>query len=88
MDIQNQVNWTCGSGQIQGTIGGKWVFTRVWIDYNEVFAHVVRMNTVRMIIALAAQRGWKIYQLDVKAGLSSWNIEWGCVCWTTKGIYG
>lgn len=37
------------------------------IDYTEVFAPVARMDTVRMIIALAAQRGWGIYQLDVKS---------------------
>jgi hypothetical protein len=37
------------------------------IDYNEVFAPVARMDTVRMIIALAAQKGWTIYQLDVKS---------------------
>lgn len=32
-----------------------------------MFAPVARMDTVRMILALAAQRGWKIYQLDVKS---------------------
>ena len=37
------------------------------IDYTEVFAPVARMDTVRMIIALAAQKGWKIFQLDVKS---------------------
>lgn len=37
------------------------------IDYTEVFALVARMDTVRMIIAAAAQRGWGIYQLDVKS---------------------
>lgn len=37
------------------------------IDYTEVFAPVARMDTVRMVIALAAQRGWKIYQMDVKS---------------------
>ena len=37
------------------------------IDYNEVFAPVAIMETVRMIIALAAQKGWTIYQLDVKS---------------------
>jgi len=36
------------------------------VDYTEVFALVARMDTVRMIIALAAQRSWLIYQLDVK----------------------
>jgi hypothetical protein len=37
------------------------------VDYTEVFAPVARMDTVRMIVALAAQRKWKIYQLDVKS---------------------
>ena len=33
------------------------------IDYTEVFAPVARMDTVRMIIAFAALKGWKLYQL-------------------------
>lgn len=37
------------------------------IDYNEVFAPVSRMDTVRMILALVAQRSWKNFQLDVKS---------------------
>lgn len=37
------------------------------VDYTEVFAPVVRMDTVRMILSLAAQRKWTIYQLDVKS---------------------
>jgi hypothetical protein len=37
------------------------------VDYTEVFAHVVRIDTIRMIIVLAAQRSWLIYQLDVKS---------------------
>ena len=40
------------------------------IDYKEVFALVARMDTVRMIVALAAQKGWwTLYQLDVKSTL-------------------
>ncbi|CAL5371264.1 unnamed protein product [Camellia sinensis] len=37
------------------------------IDYTEVFAPVARMDTVRMIVALAAQKGWTLYQLDVQS---------------------
>jgi len=37
------------------------------IDYTEVFAPVARMDTVRMIISMAAQKGWKIGQFDVKS---------------------
>ena len=31
------------------------------VDFTKVFAPVARMETVRMIVALAAQRGWTIY---------------------------
>lgn len=37
------------------------------VDYTEVFAPVSRLDTVRMVIALAAQKGWKLFQLDVKS---------------------
>lgn len=37
------------------------------IDYGEVFAPVARLETIRMIISLAAQKRWKIYQMDVKS---------------------
>ena len=37
------------------------------VDYTEVFALVARMDTVRMIIALAAHKNWRIFQLDVKS---------------------
>ena len=46
------------------------------VDYTEVFASVARMDTVRLIIALAAQKGWVIYQLDVLIWtLSDWMRE-------------
>lgn len=37
------------------------------VDYTEVFAPVARMETIRLVVALAAQKGWIIYQLDVKS---------------------
>ncbi|GAA0183621.1 transmembrane signal receptor [Lithospermum erythrorhizon] len=37
------------------------------IDYSEVFVPVARMDTVRIVISSAAQRGLKIHQLDVKS---------------------
>lgn len=36
------------------------------VDDNETFAPVSRQEGVRAILALAAQKGWKVYQLDVK----------------------
>ncbi|CAL8136475.1 unnamed protein product [Prunus armeniaca] len=37
------------------------------IDYNETFAPIARLDTIRTLIALAAQKGWKLFQLDVKS---------------------
>ena len=39
---------------------------KLGIDYNEVFAHVARWDTIRAILAIVACKGWKVYQLDVK----------------------
>ncbi|GJY36095.1 retrovirus-related pol polyprotein from transposon TNT 1-94 [Tanacetum coccineum] len=37
------------------------------INYEEVFSPVARLETIRIIIAIAAQYRWKIYQMDVKS---------------------
>ena len=40
---------------------------KLGIDYNEVFAPMARWDTIRTILAVAACKGWKVYQLDVKS---------------------
>lgn len=37
------------------------------IDYTEVFAPVAHWDTIRMVLALAAHKGWNVYQLDVRS---------------------
>ncbi|CAA7055275.1 unnamed protein product [Microthlaspi erraticum] len=39
---------------------------RYGIDFEEVFAPVARLETIRFLIGLAASRGWEIHHLDVK----------------------
>ena len=36
------------------------------IDYDEIFAPVARHDSLRLLLALSACRGWKIRQLDIK----------------------
>ena len=37
------------------------------INFNETFAPAARMDTVRTVLAIAAQNKWHVYQMDVKS---------------------
>ena len=36
------------------------------VDYDEIFAPVAKMTTVRTIVTLVGTKGWHLYQMDVK----------------------
>lgn len=37
------------------------------VDYDEVFAPVTRIETVRLLLAMAAKQGWQVHHLDLKS---------------------
>ena len=43
----------CGNNQVQGD------------DFSETFAPVVKMGTIRSLLALVAAKGWEVHQMDV-----------------------
>jgi hypothetical protein len=44
------------------------------IDFEDVFALVARLESVRLLIALAAQFAWKIHQMDVKSAFLNGDL--------------
>ena len=45
------------------------------IDYEETFAPVTQYSSIRTILALLAQMGWHIHQMDVKTAFLNGIIE-------------
>lgn len=44
------------------------------IDFEEVFAPVTRLETVRLLLALAAKNGWEVHHLNVKSAFLNGDL--------------
>lgn len=45
------------------------------IDFEEVFAPVTRMETVRLLLALAAKNEWEVHHMDVKSAFLNGDLQ-------------
>lgn len=44
------------------------------VDFDEVFAPVTRLESVRLLVALAAKDEWEVHHLDVKTAFLNGEI--------------
>jgi hypothetical protein len=47
---------------------------RQGVDFDEVFAPVARMETVRLLLALSAHSGWQVHHMDVKSAFLNGDL--------------
>ena len=48
---------------------------REGVDYGEIFASVARIETIRLVVAIASMRRWSMHQLDVKSAFLNGPLE-------------
>lgn len=46
-----------------------------WIDYEEIFTLVAKLNSIIMLIALATNKHWIMHQLDVKSAFLNGELK-------------
>ena len=56
------------------------------IDYKDVFAPVARMESVRVLLALAAQEGWRVHHMDVKSAFLHGDLMEKVYVWQPPGF--
>lgn len=51
-------------------------FTQTYgIDYQETFSLVAKINTIQVLLSLAMNSSWPLFQLDVKNVFLNWDLE-------------
>jgi hypothetical protein len=45
------------------------------IDFDDAFAPVARMESVRLLLALATQEGWRVHHMDVKSAFLNGDLK-------------
>ena len=45
------------------------------LDYFDTYSHITRINSIRMILAIAALRNLKVHQMDVKTTFLNGELE-------------
>src|SRR5438132_3655898 len=48
---------------------------RQGVDFDEVFVLVARLESVRLLLAMAAQEGWIIHHMDVKSAFLNGELS-------------
>ena len=45
------------------------------IDFEETYAHVARLEAIRMFLSLSCHKNFKVYQMDVKSAFLNGKLE-------------
>ncbi|GJV35003.1 putative ribonuclease H-like domain-containing protein [Tanacetum coccineum] len=75
MDIQNKKDERGRVTRNKASLVAQGYTQEEGIDYDEVFAHVARIEVIRFFLAYASFMGFMVYQMDVKSAFLYGTIE-------------
>jgi hypothetical protein len=58
----------------------------VGLDFEETFAPVARLESIRILLAYAAHHSFKLFQMDMKSAFPQWADQGGGIRGTTPGF--
>ena len=56
------------------------------VDYEEKFSPIVKWDTIHTFLAMAAQNGWKVHQMDVKTTFLNGDLKENVFLSQTEGF--
>ena len=45
------------------------------VDFDDAFVPVARMESVRLLLALAGQEGWRVHHMDIKSAFLNGDLK-------------
>ena len=45
------------------------------LDYNETFSPIARMDSIKLVLAVAASKRWEVHHMDVKSSFLHGDLE-------------
>jgi hypothetical protein len=73
--FRTKLNADCSINKYKARLVVKGYAQIFGVDYSDTFAPVSRMDTIRLVLAIAAQKGWKVFQLDVKSAFLNGDLQ-------------
>lgn len=59
----------------KGILGVKGFLQKPGVNVNKVYAHITMLKIIRLVVAIATYKGWKMHQLDVKSAFLNGPLE-------------
>jgi hypothetical protein len=67
--------WVFKNKQSEDRLVAQGFYQKEGVDFQETFAPMARIEAIRMLLAYAALKGFKLYQIDMKSAFLNGYIE-------------